>query len=166
MTPFFVRPVFAGAVAVFLCSGAAAAADLSAVPQWDGQYPSDESVNGKPLWDLPGVLEAVRAAMGKYFFSPLKKDRNAPEAPVATDGKGFFAAWTCTNGDDCGGNNLTVYFDISAGKVQVCLRSSEGSGGKVQDLWLADGEARALPLNGCGIGERHPFASLKKFGAK
>ena len=162
----FARPLITGVFAALVGCGAAAAADLSAVAQWDGQYPSDESVNGKPLWDLPGVEEAVRAAMGKYFSTPLKKDKNTPEAPVAADGKGFFAAWTCTDGDDCGGNSITVYFDINAGKAQVCLRRSEGSGGKVQDLWLANGEARALPVNGCGIGERHPFASLQKFGAK
>jgi hypothetical protein len=161
-----VRPLITGAFAAHLCCGVAAAADLSLVTQWDGQYPSDESVNGKPLWDLPGILDAVRAAMGSRFFAPLKKDRKAPEAPVVTDGQGFFAAWTCIDADDCGGNNLTVFFDVNAGKAQVCLRSSEGSGGKVQDLWLADGEARALPLNGCGIDQRHPFASLQKFGAK
>jgi hypothetical protein len=153
-----------GVFAACLCCEVTAA-DLSMVGQWASQYPSDEIVNGKPLWDQPGVQDAVRAAMGKYFFSPLKKDMHAPEAPVAADGKGLFAAWTCTNGDDCGGNNITVFFDSGAGKVQVCLRS-EDSDGKVQDLWLANGEARPLPINGCGIGERHPFASLKKFGAK
>jgi len=161
-----VRPVLAGAFTAFLCCGAAAAADLSAVAQWAGQYPSDQSINGKPLWEDASVLEAVRVAMGKYFFAPLKKDLHAPEAPVTAGENGLFAAWTCTDGDDCGGNNLTVFFDTSAGKAQVCLRHSDGSGGKVEDLWLADGEARPLPLNGCGISERHPFASLKKFGAK
>jgi hypothetical protein len=162
----FLRPVFAGVFGALLCCGAAAAADLSAVAKWAGLFPSDQSIDGKPLWDEPNVLEAVGAAMGKYLFAPLKKDRNAPEAPVAAGENGFYAAWTCTNGDDCGGNNLTVFFDTRGGKAQVCLRSSEGPGGKVQDRWIADGEARALPLNGCGIGERHPFASLKKFGAK
>jgi hypothetical protein len=154
-----------GVFAVCFCGGAALAADLSMVGQWTGQYPSDEIVSGKPLWDQPGVQEAVRAAMGKHFFAPLKKDKNAPEAPVAADGKGTFAAWTCTNGDDCGGNNLTVFFDSGSGNAQVCLRSEDAQG-KVQDLWLADGEARPLPLNGCGVGERHPFASLSKFGVK
>ncbi|HMF05848.1 MAG TPA: hypothetical protein VKE72_02400, partial [Methylocella sp.] len=67
-----------GVFAVCFCGGAALAADLSMVGQWTGQYPSDEIVNGKPLWDQPGVQEAVRAAMGKYFFAPLKKDKNAP----------------------------------------------------------------------------------------
>jgi hypothetical protein len=155
-----------GVFAACLCCKAALPADLSMVGQWAGQYPSDAIVGGKPLWDQSGVQEAVRAAMGKYFFAPLKKDIHTPEAPVAADGKGFFAVWTCSNGDDCGGNNITVFFDSVAGNAQVCLRNSEVSGGRVQDLWLAHGEARALPINGCGIGERNPFASLKKFGAK
>jgi hypothetical protein len=161
----FVRKLLGGAWAACLCGGAAFAADLSTVGQWDGQYPSDKIVDGKPLWDQPGVEEAVRGAMGKYFFSPSQKDEHAPEAPVAADGKGLFAAWICTNGDDCGGNNLTVYFDGGSGRAQACLRS-EDSGGIVHDLWLANGEARPLPINGCGIGERHPFASLSKYGAK
>lgn len=162
----FVRRVCAGVFAAMLCCGAAAAADLMAVAKWAGQYPSDQSINGRALWEEPNVLEAVQSAMGKYFFTPLKKDARAPEAPVAAGENGLYAAWTCTDGGDCGGNNLTVFFDTSAGKAQICLRRSDGPGGKVQDLWLADGEARPLPLNGCGIGERHPFASLKKFGAK
>lgn len=160
-----VRALLLYVCAAGLGSEAALAADLSMVGQWAGQYPSDEIAGGKPLWDQPGVQEAVRAAMGKYYFAPLKKDKNAPETPVAADGKGMFAAWTCTNGDDCGGNNLTVYFDTGAGRAQACLRS-EDKDGKVQDLWLADGVARPLPINGCGIGERHPFASLTKFGVK
>jgi hypothetical protein len=161
----FVASLLRGAVAASLCCEAAVAADLSMVSQWAGQYPSDEIIGGQPLWDQPGVQEAMRAAMGKYYFSPLKKDRNAPEAPVVADGKGLFAAWICTNGDDCGGNNLTVYFDSGSARAQACLRS-EDSDGKVHDLWLARGEARPLPINGCGIGERHPFASLTKFGEK
>ena len=88
-----------------------------------------------------------------------------PEAPVAANGKRFFVAWTCSNGDDCAGNNITVYFDSVAGIAQVCLRS-EGSDGKVQDLWLANGEARPLAINGCAVGEREPFASLKRLGGK
>ncbi|HWX13371.1 MAG TPA: hypothetical protein VNY06_00585 [Methylocella sp.] len=102
---------------------------------------------------------------GKYFFAPLQKDMHPPEAPVAANGKGFFVAWTCSNGDDCGGNSIMVYFDSVAGVAQVCLRS-EGSDGKVQDLWLANGEARPLAINGCGVGERDPFASPKRFGGK
>jgi hypothetical protein len=159
------RTLLGGVFAVCFCGGAALATDLSMVSQWAGQYPSDEIIGGQPLWDQPGVQEAMRAAMGKYYFSPLKKDRNAPEAPVVADGKGLFAAWICTNGDDCGGNNLTVYFDSGSARAQACLRS-EDSDGKVHDLWLAKGEARPLPMNGCGIGERHPFASWTKFGEK
>ena len=50
------------------------AADLSTVVgQWVGQYPSDEIVNGKPLWDQPGIEEVMRAAMGKYFLRRCKK---------------------------------------------------------------------------------------------
>jgi hypothetical protein len=164
MTPF-TKKLSRGAFPACLCSEVALAADLSAVGQWAGQFPSDEIVDGTLLWDQPGVREAVRAAMGKYYFAPLKKDKNAPEAPVAADGKGLFAAWICTNGDDCSGNNVTVYFDVGAGRAQACLRS-EDSDGKVQDVWLANGEARPLPINGCGIGERHPFASFTKFGVK
>jgi hypothetical protein len=86
------------------------------------------------------------------FFAPLQKGMHPPEAPVAANGKRFFVAWTCSNGDDCGGNNITIYFDSVAGVAQVCLRS-EGSDGKVQDLWLANGEARPLAINGCAVGK-------------
>jgi hypothetical protein len=102
----------------------------------------------------------MRAAISKYFFARLQKDMRPPQAPVAANGKGSFVACTCSNGDDCGGNNMTVYFDSVAGNAQVRLRS-EGSDGKVQDLLLVNGEARPVPINGCGIGERNPFASLR-----
>jgi hypothetical protein len=162
----FAGQLLGGAVIASLCYGAAAAADLSTVEKWTGQYPSDKIVNDKPLWDQPGVQDAMRAAMGKQYLAPSQKDLPDPEAPVASDGNGLFAAWSCSNGDDCSGNNMTVFFDSAAGNAQVCWRSSDGLGGKVQDLWFAHGEAHPLPINGCGVGERNPFASLKKFGAK
>lgn len=146
--------------------GAAAASDLSIVGQWIGQYPSDKMAGGKALWDQPGIQDVIRAAMGKHFAAFLQKDTRAPEAPVQSDGNGLFAAWTCTNGEDCGGNNLTVFFDSSAGDAQVCWRSSEGAGGTVHDIWLANGNERPLPINGCGVGQRDPFASLKRYRVK
>jgi hypothetical protein len=155
-----------GAISAGLCCSAAAGADLSKVGQWTGQYPSDKIVNDMTLWEQPGVIEAMRAAMGKHFLVPSQRDMHAPEAPVTSDGKGLFVVWTCNNGDDCSGNNMTVFFDQAAGSAQVCWRSSEGAGGKVQDLWLANGDARSLPINGCGVGERDPFAPLKRYGAK
>jgi hypothetical protein len=146
------------------CWGAAMAEDVSVVGQWKSKYPIEKIVNDKRLWDQPGVLGAMRAAMGERFFALSQKATHSPDAPVASDGKGGFAAWSCNDTDDCAGNNMTVFFDTAKGTAQVCWRSSEGVGGKVQDLWLAKGDARPLPINGCGVGERDPFASLKKFG--
>jgi hypothetical protein len=153
-----------GTLLASLCCGAATAADLSIVKQWVSQYPSEKILDGKPLWDQPGVQAAMRAAMGERVFALSQKATHSPEAPVASDGKGGFAAWWCVDADDCAGNNMTVFFDSAAGNAQVCWRSSDGSGGKVQDIWLANGGERTLPMNGCGVGEKDPFASLKKFG--
>jgi hypothetical protein len=155
-----------GAAFAGLCGAAAAAADLSIIEKWTGQYPSDKIIDNKPLWDQPGVEAAMRAAMGKLFLAPSQTERQAPEAPVTADGYGHFVAWACHNGDDCAGNNITVFFDTAADIAQVCLRRSEGTGGTVQDLWLAGGEPRALPINGCGVRERDPFAPLRKYGLK
>jgi hypothetical protein len=127
--------------------GAAMAADLSTIRQWIDKNPSDKIGDGKSLWDQPGVQAAMRAAM---------------DDPVASDGKGLFAAWSC-NADDCAGNQMTVFFDSTAGSAQVCWRGS-GDGGNVQDLWLTNGKARPLPINSCGYHPRNPFAALKKFG--
>ena len=69
------------------------AADLSVVEQWKGQYPFEKIVDDKPLWDQPGVQAAMRAAMGEQFFALSQKATHSPEAPVASDGKGDFAAW-------------------------------------------------------------------------
>jgi hypothetical protein len=160
----FVRGLLPAAIIGGLCCGAARAADLSMVGQWEGKFPLEKIVNDKPLWDQPGVQAAMRAAMGERFFALSQKATHDPEAPVAGDGKGVFAAWSCNDADDCGGNQMTVFFDSAASTAQVCWRSSEGTGGKVQDLWLANGNARPLPMNGCGVGERDPFASLMKFG--
>jgi hypothetical protein len=162
----FVRSLLPAAMIGCLCCGAAMAEDISVVGQWKGKYPIEKIVNDKPLWDQPGVLAAMRAAMGERFFALSQKATHSPEAPVVSDGKGGFAAWSCNDTDDCAGNNMTVFFDAAKGTAQVCWRSSDGAGGKVQDLWLAKGDARALPINGCGVGERDPFASLKKFGKR
>jgi hypothetical protein len=69
----FVASLLRGALAASLCCEAAVAADLSMVSQWAGQYPSDEIIGGKPLWDQPGVQEAMRAAMGKLLFAAQKR---------------------------------------------------------------------------------------------
>ncbi len=142
--------------------GAAMAADLSTIGQWIDKNPSDKIADGKSLWDQPGVQAAMRAAMGETYFVRSQKEMNGPEGPVASDGKGLFAAWSC-KAHDCGGNQMTVFFDSAEGTAQVCWRSA-GDGGKVQDLWLANGKARPLPINACGYGENDPFAALKKFG--
>lgn len=165
MMEFAVR-VLRGAMLASLYGGAAAAADLSELGQWTGEFPSGKAAGGRPLWEQPGVQAAMRAAMGNYFLAVGNKDARAPEAPVTSDGLGHFAVWSCNNPDDCGGNQMTVYFDVSAGSAQVCWRSSEGTGGKVKDLWLAEGSVRPLPVNGCGVAKKDPFAPLKKFGAK
>ena len=155
-----------GTIVAGLCCGAAMAADLSAVEKWVRQDPSEKIIDGKPLWDQPGVQAAMRAAMGERFFALSQKAMHIPDAPVASNGKGVFAVWSCNEADDCGGNNMTVFFDLAAGTAQVCWRASDGAGGKVQDFWLANGSERPLPMNGCGVGERDPFVPLKKFGGE
>jgi hypothetical protein len=159
----FVRSVLLAVILGGLSYGAAMAADLSTVGQWLNKYPTDETAGGKSLWDQPGVEEAMRAAMGDALFALSQKELHGPEGPVAGDGKGLFAAWSCKS-HDCGGNQMTVFFDTAKGSAQVCWRGSDGDGGKVQDLWLADGKPRQLSLNACGFVEKDPFAALKKFG--
>jgi hypothetical protein len=159
----FVRSVLLAVILGGLSYGAAMAADLSTVGQWLNKYPTDETAGGKSLWDQPGVEEAMRAAMGDALFALSQKELHGPEGPVAGDGKGLFAAWSCKS-HDCGGNQMTVFFDTVKGSAQVCWRGSDGDGGKVQDLWLADGKPRQLSLNACGFVEKDPFAALKKFG--
>ena len=66
--------------------------------------------------------------------------------------------------EDCGGNQMTVFFDSNKGSAQVCWRSSVSDDGEVHDLWLADGKERPLHMNACGFAEKEPFAALKKFG--
>jgi hypothetical protein len=154
-----------GAVIFGFFWGGAAAQDLHVVEQWKGKFPVDKVIDDKPLWDQPVVQAAMRAAMGEQYFALSQKAAHSPEAPVTDDGNGIFVAWTCIEGADCSGNNMTVFFDSASGNAQVCWRSSEGIGGKVQDLWLSNGTARPLPINGCGVGEKNPFASLKKFGS-
>jgi hypothetical protein len=122
---------------------------------------STKSPGGKSLWNQPGVQAAMRAAMGKRFFALSLKEMHGPEGPVASDGKGLFAAWSC-KAHDCGDNQMTVFFDSASGSAQVCCRSSGGNSGEAQDLWLANGKARPLPANACA--ENDPFAALKKFG--
>jgi hypothetical protein len=86
------------------------AADLSTVKQWVSQYPFEKILDGKPLWDQPGVQAAMRTAMGERFFALSQKATHSPEAPVASDGKGVFAVWSFNDADDCSGNNMTVFF--------------------------------------------------------
>ena len=140
----------------------AGASDLSTIGQWIDKNPSDKIADGKSLWDQPGVQAAMRAAMGENYFVRSQKEMNGPDGPVASDGKGLFAAWSC-NANDCAGNQMTVFFDSTAGSAQVCWRGS-GDGGNVQDIWLTNGKARPLPINSCGYRPRNPFAALKKFG--
>jgi hypothetical protein len=142
--------------------GAAMAADLSTIGQWIGKNPSDKIVDGKSLWDQPGVQTAMREAMGENYFVHSQKEMNGPDGPVASDEKGLFAVWSC-NANDCAGNQMTVFFYFPAGSAQVCWRGS-GDGGNVQDLWLTNGKARPLPMNSCRYRARYPFAALKKFG--
>ena len=159
----FARGLLPTAILAGLCCGAAMAADLSTVWQWTNKYPFDKIAGGKSLWDQPGVQAAMRAAMGKRFFALSLKEMHGPEGPVASDGKGLFAAWSC-KAHDCGDNQITVFFDSAAGTAQVCWRSSSTDGGKVQDLWLANGKAHPLPINACEHDDADPFAALKKFG--
>jgi hypothetical protein len=105
----------------------------------------------------------MRAAMGKRYFALSLKEMHGPEEPVASDGKGLFAAWSC-KAHDCGDNQMTVFFDSASGSAQVCWRSSGGHSGEAHDLWLADRKTRPLPANACGYGENDPFVALKKFG--
>jgi hypothetical protein len=106
--PIFARSLLPAAMIGCLCCGAAMAEDISVVGQWNGKYPIEKIVNDKPLWDQPGVLAAMRAAMGERFFALSQKATHSPEAPVASDGKGGFAAWSWNDTDDCAGNNMKV----------------------------------------------------------
>jgi hypothetical protein len=159
----FARNLLPAAILAGLCCGAATAADLSTVGQWTNKYPFNKIAGGKSLWDQPGVQAAMRAAMGKRFFALLRKEMHGPEGPVASDGKGLFAAWSC-KAHDCGDNQMTVFFDSASGSAQVCWRSSGSNSGEVQDLWLADAKAHPLPANACEYDDADPFAALKKFG--
>jgi hypothetical protein len=159
----FARNLLPAAILAGFCGGAAIAADLSTVGQWTNKYPFDKIAGGKSLWDQTGVQAAMRAAMGKRFFALSLKEMHGPEGPVAGDGKGRFAAWSC-KAHDCGDNQMTVFLDSTSGSAQVCWRSSDGNSGEAQDFWLANGKARPLPANACGYGENDPFAALNKFG--
>ena len=159
----FARSFLPAAILAGLWCETAKAADLSTVGQWTNKYPFDKIVGGKSLWDQPGVQAAMRAAMGKRFFALSQKEMHGPEGPVASDGKGLFAAWSC-KAHDCGDNQMTVFFDSASGSAQVCWRSSGSNSGEAQDLWLANAKAHPLPANACGYAENDPFAALKKFG--
>jgi hypothetical protein len=158
----FARNLLPAAILAGLCCGATMAADLSTVGQWANKYPFDKIAGGKSLWDQSGVQVAMRAAMGKRFFARSQKEMHGPEGPVASDGKGLFAAWSC-KAHDCGDNQM-MFFDSTSGSAQVCWRSSGGNSGEAQDLWLANGKAHPLPINACSYAENNPFAALKKFG--
>jgi hypothetical protein len=94
---------------------------LSTVGQWLDKYPDETRAGGKSLWEQPAVEEAMRAAMGEHYFALSKTELHGPEGPVAGDKKGVFAAWSCKS-QDCGGNQMTVFFDSNKGSAQVCWR--------------------------------------------
>jgi len=150
------------AIVASLSCGVGMAGDLSALRQWTGKYPFDEIVAGKSLWDQPGVLAAMRAAMGEKFFALSLKKMHGPEGPVADNGRGVLVAWSC-KAHDCGDNQMSVFFDLAAGTAQVCWRAADESG-KAQDHWLANGKARPLASNACVSEGEDPFALLTKFG--
>jgi hypothetical protein len=104
----------------------------------------------------------MRAAMGKHHFALSQKEMHGSEDVVGGDGKGLFAAWS-HKAHDCGGNQMTVFFDTTNGSAQVCWRSTSIVGGN-GDLWLADGKARPLSASAGGFAESDPFAAVKKFG--
>lgn len=144
---------------------AAVAADLSVVARWAGKYPYDKIAGGKSLWDQKGVQDAMRAALGEPTFGLARKTLlSGPQSPVAGDGHGAFVAWSC-KAHDCGDNQISVFFDSTAGTAQACLRISDRSG-QVKDLWLADGKARPLAKEACLSTGNDPFALLKSFGLK
>jgi hypothetical protein len=70
----FARSLLLAAIVAGLCCGAAMAADLSTVGAWTDKYPFDKIAGGKSLWDQPGVRAAMRAAMGKRFFTLSQKE--------------------------------------------------------------------------------------------
>jgi hypothetical protein len=144
---------------------AASAADLAAVSRWAGKYPSDKIVGGKSLWDQKGVQDAMHAALGERYFALARKTLlSGPQSPVAEGGNGAFVAWSC-KAHDCGDNQISVFFDSTAGTAQACMRVSDRSG-QVKDFWLADGEARPLAKEACLSTGNDPFALLKSFGLK
>ncbi|WP_036259837.1 hypothetical protein [Methylocapsa aurea] len=159
---FVLNRIAAGAIFASLSCGICMAGDLTALRQWTGKYPADKIVAGKSLWEQPGVAAAMRAAMGAQYFALSRKIMHGPEGPVADNGKGAVAAWSC-KAHDCGDNQMSVFFDLGAGSAQVCWRAADRSG-KVQDLWLAGGKARPLASNACLSQGDDPFATLKKFG--
>jgi hypothetical protein len=143
----------------------ARAADLSDVERWTGKEPSTKIVAGKTLWDQKGVQEAMRAALGERTFALARKTLlSGPQSPVAGDGHGAFVAWSC-KAHDCGDNQISLFFDSTAGTAQACLRISDRSG-RVEDLWLANGKARPLPTEACLSTGNDPFALLQAFGPK
>jgi hypothetical protein len=64
-----------GAILASLCCGAAMAADLSTVKQWVSQYPSEKILDGKPLWDQPGVQAAMRTQWANGSSRSRKRQR-------------------------------------------------------------------------------------------
>lgn len=148
-----------------LCCVPALAADLSDLPRWTGKEPFTKLVGGKSLWDQRGVQEAMRAAMGERYFSLARKTLlSGPQSPVAANGKGGFVAWSC-KAHDCGDNQISVFFDSTAGTAQACMRVSDRSGG-VRDLWLSAGTARPLGAEACLSSGNDPFALLQKLGSR
>ncbi len=143
----------------------APAADLSDVARWAGKEPFTAVIGGKSLWNQKAVQGAMRAAMGERYYSLARKTLlSGPQAPVATNGKGAFVAWSC-KAHDCGDNQISVFFDSAAGTAQACMRFAEGSG-RVRDLWLSGGKARPLPAEACMSSGSDPFGLLQSYGSQ
>jgi len=71
------------------------AADLSAVEKWVRQDPSEKIIDGKPLWINPAFRRRCAPRWAKRFFALSQKATHIPDAPVASNGKGIFAVWSC-----------------------------------------------------------------------
>ena len=85
------------------------------------------------------------------------------DGPVASDGTGHFAVWSCKS-HDCGGNQMTVFLQTPRLGPRRYAGVKRTKSGKVQDLWLSEGKTRPLAANACGYATKDPFAALKKLG--
>lgn len=164
MASFLRHMLTAAALSALIAGAPAAAQDLAVATKWIGKEPFVK-IGGKTIWDQPAIQQAMRAAMGGAAFSRARKTFfTGPQAPVVENGAGIVAAWSC-KAHDCGDNQIHAFFDTQRGTAQICLRVSDRSG-KVEDLWLANGTARALPRETCLTGGGDPFALLRTHGEK